>query len=463
MEDSPANEHHLSTLEQISPQAYVRFILCFRLRSSTSHDQITQILRQGLELTAAEIALLNSLVVSVTDSSGRETKDLCQKPINLLTVQDLTSGTLNFEEIRSQGFPSKVFDGGLLCPTAVFAVPESPVPVFLVQANLITGGLLLGLSVWHGALDGTAITTILRVWAYHCRAIQDPRVNSLDEPFTLSASAFDRSRLSKVSGAKGGRIEDHPEFLLLPEIPTALPPGLTRTLKTQIFHFSPDSISALKQVTSPSNSSSPQTVYSWISTNTAISALVWRSIMAATYAHEHPIADSVSIFSSPLNARKRMDPPLAPDLLASVFGFQDSRLPIKSLLEASLADVALVIRKGTDQVDANYLDSLISMIGSVLNPSLLLPLVFTDVLKTCSILTSWAGFSMYDFDWGEALGGKCERVRTVSSGMFNGMQVVLPRLPEEMGGGLEVVIGLEDDAMERLKENKEWMKYARLL
>ena len=122
-----------------------------------------------------------------------------------------------------------------------------------------------------------------------------------------------------------------------------------------------------------------------------------------------------------------------------------------------------MIRKGTDQVDASYLDSLIGMIDSVPNLSLLLPLVFTDVLKTCSILTSWAGFSMYDFDWGEALGGKCERLRTVPSIMFNGMQVVLPRLPEEMGGGFEVVIGLEDDAMERLKGDNEWMKYAWLL
>ena len=154
MEDFPANEHHLSTLEQISPQAYVRFILCFRLRSGASHDQVTQILRQGLELTASKITFLNSMVVSGTDSNGRETKDLRQKNINLLTVKDLTKSSLNFEDIRSQGFPSKVFDGGLLCPTAVFAVPEFPAPVFLVQANLITGGLLLGLSVWHGALDG---------------------------------------------------------------------------------------------------------------------------------------------------------------------------------------------------------------------------------------------------------------------------------------------------------------------
>lgn len=70
---------------------------------------------------------------------------------------------------------------------------------------------------------------------------------------------------------------------------------------------------------------------------------------------------------------------------------------------------------------------------------------------------------MYNFDWGTALGGKCERVRTVASGMFNGMPVVLPELTKEMGGGLEVVVGLEDDVMERLKRDELWMMYAKLL
>ena len=62
-----------------------------------------------------------------------------------------------------------------------------------------------------------------------------------------------------------------------------------------------------------------------------------------------------------------MNQPRAPDLLASAFCFQDYRLPIESLLEANLADIALVVRKGTDKVDACHINSLISMIDSVSN------------------------------------------------------------------------------------------------
>ena len=103
------------------------------------------------------------------------------------------------------------------------------------------------------------------------------------------------------------------------------------------------------------------------------------------------------------------------------------------------------------------------MIDSLPDPSLLLPLAFTDVLRTCSMSTLWATFRMYDFNWGDVLGGRCKRVRTAASGMFNGMQVVLPELKQEMGGGMEIVVGLEADAMERLKVDALWMKFARLV
>ena len=461
MQDHFSNETHLSTLEQVSPQAYTRLILCFRLQRGVPQEEVTRILRESLVTTAAKIPVLNSVAVTVTDSNGRETKDLRKAEFDTLIVKDLTDNSLDYDAIRSKDFPSQVFDGETLCRTGVFAVPGTQVPVFLAQANYIEGGLLLGLSIWHGALDGTAISEVLRQWAQNCRALQDP-VDKDHKISTLFAAAFDKSRLSKVSVNKKVSIKDHPEFLLLPEVPTSPPPAATQTLKTEIFHISPTSMSDLKDIASPKNASSPQKEYTWISTHTAISALIWQSVIAATYAHESPISDSVSIFASPLNARIRMEPPLAPDLLASAWCFHDSRLPINTLLEARLADVALVVRKSTDKIDSEYIDSLITMIDGIQNRSLLLPSVFMDVLKTCSMMTSWASFPIYEFDWGNAMGGRCERVRTVSSGMFNGMLVMLPKLPAEMGGGLEIVVGLEDDVMERLKEDRGWTRFARL-
>lgn len=95
--------------------------------------------------------------------------------------------------------------------------------------------------------------------------------------------------------------------------------------------------------------------------------------MAATFVQERPIPDSLSIFSSPVNARKKMNPVLVPNLLASAWWFLTSRLPINTLLDDNLADIALVIRKKTCAANASYTDFLIGMIDSVSNPSLLMP------------------------------------------------------------------------------------------
>lgn len=121
-----------------------------------------------------------------------------------------------------------------------------------------------------------------------------------------------------------------------------------------------------------------------------------------------------------------------------------------------------MIRDGVEKIDACHINSLISMIDGVSTPSLLFPVAFLDLLRTSMMITNWSKFPMYDFDWGVGLGGRCERVRTAERGMFDGLQVVLPALREEMGGGLEVVVGLEEGAMERLKGDEVWMRFVRL-
>lgn len=86
MQHSSANVPHLSTLEQNSAQAYIRFIFCFRLPLSFTYDEHTRILRQGLEATAAEIPASNSVIILVADSDGREMELL------LILVSSLVRG-----------------------------------------------------------------------------------------------------------------------------------------------------------------------------------------------------------------------------------------------------------------------------------------------------------------------------------------------------------------------------------
>lgn len=55
--------------------------------------------------------------------------------------------------------------------------------------------------------------------------------------------------------------------------------------------------------------------------------------------------------------------------------------------------------------------------------------------------------------------GKVERTR-VPAASFDGLCIVLPELEEE--GGLEVLVGLEDGAMGRLRADEAFRRFARV-
>lgn len=56
------------------------------------------------------------------------------------------------------------------------------------------------------------------------------------------------------SGRNLGRLEDHPEYTLLPFTPTGPPPKITsRNHRSQIFYFSPKAFCALKAEANPAN------------------------------------------------------------------------------------------------------------------------------------------------------------------------------------------------------------------
>jgi hypothetical protein len=56
------------------------------------------------------------------------------------------------------------------------SVLEEVIPVFLVQANFITGGLLLTFSAQHGSMDMAGQVQVIHLLAKACR----------NEPFTIS-------------------------------------------------------------------------------------------------------------------------------------------------------------------------------------------------------------------------------------------------------------------------------------
>ena len=456
-------EPRVSSLEQASPPYWNRSLYCFKLHSDYKQEEIIDILREALKATFSDLPVLTGQMVPVDDEKQPGKKDVIPGGNEELFVKDLTSSSLDYDHLRANRFPLSNFDDETFWATPCF--PSSPgdrCPVFAAQANFIKGGWLLGISFWHLIMDGSALAIILRVLAQNCLLVQDPSSKG-QAGLKLSGDVYDKLRLHESDPEYKGLVSDHPEYTTFHEVPGGAPLFMTIPLKVDVFHISPASLKALKAAATPIVKTESLTKEPmWVSTNDAVSALMWRSVIAANYEGTEYSDEPPSCCQVAVNARPKMDPPLPDDYFGCALVFGTSFLPVSSILvPGSLSTMALMIRQSIMKVTASYIESVIAVMHNVPDYRRFLPSSFLDVLGHSTVQTSWSAFPLYAYDWGKALGGKCERVRAPKLGMFNGLQTILPALPESQGGGYEVMIGLESHVMEKLKRDPLWSKYCK--
>lgn len=455
-------EPRVSSLEQASPPYWNRSLYCFKLPSDYKKEEIIGILRQGLKATFSDLPVLTGQLAPVDDEKQPGKKDIIAGGNEELFVKDLTSSSLDYDHLKANRFPLSTFDDETFWATPCMPAPGEKCLVFAAQANFIKGGWLLGISFWHVIMDGTALAITLRVLAQNCLLVQDPSSKGQADS-KLSGDIYDKSRLHESSPEYKGLLADHPEYVLLPEVPTGPPPFATIPLKVEVFHVSPASLKALKAAATPiveteTHAKEPM----WVSTNDAASALIWRSLVVVTYEETDYKDEPLSCCQVAVNSRPKMNPPLPADYFGCALTFGTSYLPISSILvPGSLSTMALMIRQSIMKVTAPYLESVIATIHNVPDYRRFIPSSFVDLLGRDTVQTSWSAFPLYEYHWGPTLGGKCERVRAPKLGMFNGLQTVLPALPESQGGGFELMIGLEPHVMEKLKADPVWSEYCK--
>ena len=73
------------------------------------------------------------------------------------------------------------------------------------------------------------------------------------------------------------------------------------------------------------------------------------------------------------------------------------------------------------------------------------------------MVSSWRQQAFGRVEWGSGVGARVERMRVPKMfGRYEGVCIVLP----EEESGWEVMVGLYPEAMERLKRDKLWLKFA---
>lgn len=100
---------------------------------------------------------------------------------------------------QQAGFPSGVFEEDLLleAPTEGDVEVEGA-EIFLCQASFLPGGLLLGMTTFHGAIDASGMLNVQKSWAKNFRELHDRDLGGQIAPSRFSFADQDRTVVDRV-------------------------------------------------------------------------------------------------------------------------------------------------------------------------------------------------------------------------------------------------------------------------
>lgn len=462
----------LSPLDMLMPRMHVPKLLYFS--STSASTQILANLRKALALTIEAMPILGGSISLSTNGKDQKGSLNVQSPYftaeDILSSNDL-SNQYDYQKLCSKHFPSDAVPLEEYAPK-LFGTSADSMPVMMAQVNFLNGGLLLFFAVHHCVMDEVGIFNVMKVWSTCARGD-----SGLD---FISSQWFDREPL--MQGAGTGKLEDHPEYTLSPEgTPTNATesPEVFYTKSTDVdsavFFLSDENLERLKSSAMRTQSANTKDMQGkpWVSTNDALIALFWCSITSARLSEG--LADAANIFprfGMAMNGRGHLKPPMSPEFSGNVVLIAKTFTSAETLLPSNperLAAAALLVRKSINVVDDAYIRDTIQLVRSVNDLGQLAPRRRPAVEHSLGCST-WASQPYYSLDWGNLMGGKCERVRWRNL-RTDGLFVIFPRLPRtgisennsnsrKSSGGVEVLLGLKTAHMQRLKQDEWFNQFA---
>ena len=434
---------------------YSQMLLCFPLAENIKQSEVVADLERSLQTLVRLFPFLNKQVILERDpkseivSSGIHKlapRDNLNEP--LLRVKQLAGQFSSYEQISKFKAPASMLDGSVLAPMK--SIPDSydfetPMPVLIVQANFTAGGLLLCFAVMHNAMDGNALGQLIRHFATVCRG---ENISDAD----LSAGNLPRSKLFSTLGPDEPSLDHSLIYKEVVDSPSASSDGPAVPAPWTYFRLSATKLAALKAEASRRSSVSAKP--SWISTNDAVTALLWRAVLTARSPWLKQ--ESISNLFRAVNGRKSAG--VSQNYLGVCVVGAFSQLPVIDLTKHHhISDISALVRETVQEIDPYHLRSFASLLQSEPDKrkiSFELPSPDDDVM-----ISSWASLPIYTSDFGARL-GKPEIVRRPTFAHLDGLAFIMP---QNLEGDIDIAISLKEDDMERLKKDAVWMKYAILI
>lgn len=446
--------------QQPSFRMYTQICLCFPAVDDSSHSAIINTLTSGLERLSADFPWLAGKVVN--EGSGEGNTGVFKihpfEKIPRLAVKDLRldPSVPTMDALRRSNFPFSMLDESIIAPRKAHPGDQSAsdlAPVFLLQANFITGGLLLTFVSQHQTMDMAGQGQIMHLFSKACR----------NEPFTreeVSSGNLPRHNLipllddSYEPGSELARqMVTSPSQPISGDTSGHLAPPPVPQCTWSYFTFPPPSLAALKSLAAK-NITLPS---SHISTDDALSAFLWQCVTRARLPRLDPSSEST--FARSVDVRHCLDiPQTYPGLMHNM---TYHTYTLQRLVEEPLGGVASQLRSALrpETSSLSYdTRALTTVLDRTTNKNIVSFTATLD-LSTDIIFSSWAKVDCYGLDFNLGLG----RPEAVRRPRFNPVESLMFLMPRILDGEIAAAICLRDEDMERLREDEEFNKYARYI
>ena len=480
---TPFEAYALPSLDHTVPPCYIRFALVFSVPNALSG---VEYLQNGAALLESQFPFLAGYVTPVRDPNARK---------GALQIEPIASSETGYEGIlsvkhhsascRSQ---STVAEEQYL-PLPFAPHPHKPAPIFRLQANAMSDGVILGAVFNHQAIDGTGAGALLRDFARCCVLAA--------EGTPPSAGIFEMNPETQLTGrallsATGlgaplpnPSIDHSAEFPVVAPMPadwetiTAALEQAAQSLKLQRFLFPAKKVEALTNACNDwlreLNKTSEER--SWVSKNDVVVALLW---MAFTRAKRDPASvpsgengtPSTSGICMAVNIRGRTTPPIPAAYVGNAFvmlrqsvsldvilgdhapSARERCIEKHSSIVQALSHMACAIRQKLHSIDDTFVRSAVSHVEGVSDLSAI-AIGQSDFNISCL-----QDFGFCTTDYGHGLGNPID-IR-MPKGMIDGQFYILSRKTDQGDGDAfwEAEATLSPESMERLCADEILSLYA---
>ncbi|KAI3464699.1 hypothetical protein Pfo_021362 [Paulownia fortunei] len=409
--------YKLCILDQLIPAAYAPIVIFYPNHDAASHFEVLERLAVLKKSLSETLSRFFPLAGTITDDLSIDCDDqgAC---FTIAKVKYCLSEFLESPDLKliAQFLPCGLTSSGY-CVTNIQA------------SEFECGGIAIGVCISHRILDGTALSTFLKGWAYATSSSEE----NLVFPDFSASSLFPANdlRLKDASMGMWGSLFKKGQFI------------------TKRFVFDGLAIASLKDMATGVSGSNPTRVET-------ISGFIWKCAMAAS--EERFGSKKPSLITHLVNLRKRAAPNFSEQSLGNLIWVASAKYTAE---EQNLELSGLVddVRKCISKIDGDYVKKLRGNEGSHTMHKCLKEIEeFGSKDVDHFGFTSWCKLGFYDVDFGW---GKPIWVTSIdaSGPLFMNLAILIDR---RCGDGIEAWVTLDEQEMAILEHNQEFRAFASL-